>query len=151
MFSMFKKSSDPYEEMLNGLKRRILNGETISMMDFLYVLDDLADEPDEIPTDAEIREAADAREWFLSELRRFGLPLETRHTLCRTLYEKANAEPSQALLRLLCYILCDDGNSIRRNRTRYAGGASVGRRRRFTRNSPCGNKCPSGSGNCWKS
>ena len=112
MFSMFKKSSDPYEEMLNGLKRRILNGETISMMDFLYVLDDLADEPDEIPTDAEIREAADAREWFLSELRRFGLPLETRHTLCRTLYEKANAEPSQALLRLLCYILCDDGTLL---------------------------------------
>ena len=112
MFNMFKKSSDAYEEMLNGLMRRILRGETISMLDFLDTLDDLSEEPDETPTDEEIREAADAREWFLSELRRFGLPLEARHTLCRTLYEKAKAEPSQALLRLLCYILCDDGTLL---------------------------------------
>ena len=109
---MFKKSSDPYEEMLNGLMRRILRGETISMLDFLDTLDDLSDEPDETPTDEEMREAADAREWFLSELRRFGLPLEARYELCRTLCEKAKAEPSQALLYLLCHILCDDGTLL---------------------------------------
>ena len=34
MFSLFKKSPDPYEEMLNGLIRRAARGETISMMDF---------------------------------------------------------------------------------------------------------------------
>lgn len=60
------------------------------------------------PFEEEI-EAANARERFLSEARRFGLPVENRFMLTQTLCEKAEAEPSQALLRLACYILCDTG------------------------------------------
>ena len=112
MFSLFKKSPDPYEEMLNGLIRRAARGETISMMDFLDTLDDLTEEPEETPSQREIQEAAEARQWFRAELERFGLPVNNRYQLCVKLYEKSAAEPSPELLRLLCYILCDTGTLL---------------------------------------
>ena len=41
MFSMFKKSPDPGEEILNNLIRRAARGETITMMEYLDAMEDL--------------------------------------------------------------------------------------------------------------
>ena len=105
-----KKPTDPYEEMRNDMIRRTLAGEIIPFDEYLDAEDELSGEPDAPPpSEEEIREASNARERFLSEARRFGLPVENRFMLTQTLCEKARAEPSQALLRLACYILCDTG------------------------------------------
>ena len=112
MFELFRRSANPCDEMLKKLTRRTLRGESVNFQDYLYALDDLVDEPEAVATEEEITTAKEARERFRDEMERFGLPLEPRFTLCQALYEKAQAEPSQALLRLLCYILCDDGTLL---------------------------------------
>lgn len=105
-----KKPTGPYEEMLNGMIQRTLAGEIIPFDEYLDAEDELSEEPDgPPPSEEEIREASNARERFLSDAQRFGLPVENRFMLTQTLCEKAQAEPSQALLRLACYILCDTG------------------------------------------
>ena len=104
----YEKPSDPYEELLNDMIQRTSGGEIIAFDEFLDAMDELSEEPDEPqPTEAEIREAAAAKERILSEMRRFELPIENRLLLSTALYEKALKEPSQALLRLICYMLCD--------------------------------------------
>ena len=112
MFSLFKKSTDPYEEMLNGLMRRVLHGEDISMFDFLDTLDDLSEEPEESPSEQEIQAAAEGRKRFREELARFGLPIENRHLLCQQLCARASEQPSPELLRLICYLFCDTGTLL---------------------------------------
>ena len=103
------KPSDPYEKLLKDMMERTLNGEVIAFDEFLDAEDELSEEPDSPPSKKDIQEAIDGKAWFLSELRKFGLSVENRFLLCQELYEKAAAEPSMALLRLLCYILCDTG------------------------------------------
>ena len=99
----YEKPSDPYEELLNDMIRRTAGGEIIAFDEFLDAVDELSEEPDgPPPTEAEIREAAAAKERILSEMRRFELPIENRLLLSTALYEKALQEPSQALLRLIC-------------------------------------------------
>ena len=105
-----KKPSDPYEKLLKNMIERTLNGEVIAFDEFLDAEDELSKEADNPPpSEKDTREAIDGKAWFLSELRKFGLSIENRILLCQELYEKAAAEPSMALLRLLCYILCDTG------------------------------------------
>ena len=111
-----KKPSDPYEELLNSMIQRTLAGELIPFDEYLDAEDELFEQPEPPPpSEEEIREAAEARERFLSEARRLGLPVEDRFMLTQTLLEKAETEPSQALLRLACYILCDTGGLLETN------------------------------------
>ena len=106
---MFRKSSDPYEEILNQMLRRTMRGEVIPFDEFLDNLEDLEEEPEETPTPEEGQQAAQARERFQGELRLWGLPPEQRFELCVRLWEKAKEDPSLALLRLQSYLICDTG------------------------------------------
>ena len=101
-----KRPSNPYEKVLLDMILRLKD--EIRPDDFSDIADD-TDQWDETRSKELVREITAARKWLLSELRRFGLSAENRFLLCRTLYEKAAAEPSQAALRLLCYVFCDGG------------------------------------------
>ena len=101
-----KRPSNPYEKILLDMILRLKD--EITPDNFPDIADD-TDQWDETRSKELVREITAARKWLLSELRRFGLSAENRFLLCRTLYEKAAAEPSQAALRLLCYVFCDGG------------------------------------------
>ena len=83
MFGLFKKSSNPYDEMLKELVRRELRGEPVGFSDYLYALDDLTDEPEKIATEEDIHEVIRAKDQFFVDLNRFNLSLTPRYGLCR--------------------------------------------------------------------
>ena len=106
---MTGRDRDAYEKLLDEMLNRTLQGELIPFDEFLDALDELSEEPERIPTEVEISEAEKARIHFLKELEAFPLPWKQRFTLCKEICRIANQRPSQKLLRLLCYVICDTG------------------------------------------
>ena len=100
---------DPYEKLLDEMMSRTLQGEVIPFDEWLDAMDELSEEPERVPTAAEIEEAEAARLSFQERVKEFGLPLERRFALCQEVLRLARRRPSQKLLHLLCCIICDSG------------------------------------------
>ncbi|MDE7243845.1 MAG: hypothetical protein K2O18_07705, partial [Oscillospiraceae bacterium] len=110
---------DEYDQILDNMIERTLEGEIIPFDEWQDLVDDLSEE--EPPSAAEILQehhltmpelviqAEAGREVFLAALRQYDLPIENRFELCRKLCELAEAQPSDMLLRLYCDIVSDNG------------------------------------------
>ncbi len=97
------------DTVLDPLIERTLAGEAVPFDEWMEAEYALEEEPDAVPTAADIREAAEARADFLKRLGSFGLSPDDRFLLCENLYGKAVKAPSDALLRLYCELVCDRG------------------------------------------
>jgi len=100
---------DRGDAIFDPLIQRLLNDETISFDEWLETEYQMEEEEDAAPSGADVKEAVEAREDFLNRLNSFGLSLNNRFRLCENLYGKAVKEPSDALLRLYCELVCDCG------------------------------------------
>lgn len=106
----------PSTKMANDMIRREWEGETISYEeyeDFKDLLMQEAFEEDEQDCPAALDDLEANRKEILKLLHKFKLSFENYFRLCQSLCELAkNSPPSDELLRVYCYLLCDGGHIL---------------------------------------
>ena len=103
------KSSDIYDEIFNGLIRRVLRGKGLEFERWERAWDKLAQEVDKEASEAAKQEASEARSSFLQIMEKYQLPLDNRIQMCYRMEKLAKEQSSSELLRLLCHVECDLG------------------------------------------
>lgn len=108
---------DYIDTVLDPLIRRTLQGEVIPFDEWMEAEYALEEEPDVVPTQADVQAAKDYRADVLKRMKSFGLSRwGDRFALCEALYGKAMKTPSDELLRLYCELVCDTGYLLDRDR-----------------------------------
>lgn len=107
-----RQKKSPGEVRLDRIVKRTLRGENVDELEFRDAFEDLMDdimnEPAAPVTAEDIREAESAKIRFREWLLRYNLPLDNRYHLCETIDRLAHESPSQDLLRMICYLVCDN-------------------------------------------